>query len=93
MKSTEVDECFQQLQQLFCSRENQLISRFNQQNDESTSNKKNVYIEIWYEQILLTGKQDTRNAEIKQKELIHMQELPLTTPTTMYMCVLQHLCA
>ena len=27
--------------------------------------KKNVYIEIWYQQILLTGKQDIRNAEIK----------------------------
>ena len=28
----------QQLQQLFCSRENQLTSRFNQQNEKSTSN-------------------------------------------------------
>ena len=27
---------------------------------------KNVYIEIWYEQILLTAKQDTRNAKIKE---------------------------
>ena len=38
-------------------------------------------------------KQDTRNAEIKQNELLHMQELLLTTPTKMYMCVLQHRCA
>ena len=28
----------QQLQQLFCSRENQLTSRLNQQNEKSTSN-------------------------------------------------------
>ena len=34
-----------------------------------------------------------RNAEIKQNELLYMQELPLTTPTKMYMCVLQHRCA
>ena len=28
-----------------------------------------------------------RNAEIKQNKPLHMQELPLTTPTKMYMCV------
>ena len=55
--------------------------------------KKNVDAEIWYGQILLTGKQDMRNAEIKQNKLIYMQELPLTTPTKMYLCVLQHRCA
>ena len=55
--------------------------------------KKNVYIEIWYGQILLTGKQDTRNTEIKQNKLLYMQVLPLTTWTKMYMCVLQHKCA
>ena len=44
-------------------------------------NEKNVYIEIWYGQILLTRKHNIRNAEIKQNELLHMQELPLTTPT------------
>ena len=37
-----------------------------------------------------TGKHNTRNTEIKQNELLHMQELPLTTPTKMYMHVLQH---
>ena len=35
----------------------------------------------------------TTNAENKQNELLYMQELPLTTPTKMYMCVLQHKCA
>ena len=54
---------------------------------------KNVHFEIWYGKILLTGKQDTRNAKIKQNELLYMQELPLTTPTKMYMCVLHHRCA
>ena len=57
------------------------------------NNEKNVYFEIWYGQILLTGKQDAQNAKIKQNELLHMQELPLTIPTKMYMCVLQHRCA
>ena len=55
--------------------------------------KKYVDIEIGYRQILLTGKQDMRNAEIKQNELLYMQELSLTTPTKLYMCVLQHRCA
>ena len=54
---------------------------------------KKVDIEICYGQILLTGKQDTTNAEYKQNEMLYMQELPLTTPTKMYMCVLQHRCA
>ena len=40
-----------------------------------------------------TGKHNTRNAEIKQNKPLHMQDLPLTTPTKMYMCVLQHRCA
>ena len=57
------------------------------------NNEKNVDIEIWYGQILLTGKQDTTNAEKKQNELLYMQKLPLTSPTKMYMCVLQHRCA
>ena len=34
-----------------------------------------------------------RNAEIKQNELLHMQEVLITTPTKMCMCVLQHRCA
>ena len=38
-------------------------------------------------------KHNTRNAEIKWNEPLHMQELPLTTPTKMYMCVLQYRCA
>ena len=45
------------------------------------------------EDILLTGKHNMRNAEIKQNELLHMQELPVTMPTKMYMCVLQHRCS
>ena len=57
------------------------------------NNEKNGDIEIWYGQIPLTGKQDTTNAENKQNKLLYMQELPLTTPTKMYMCVLQHRCA
>ena len=57
------------------------------------NNEKNVDIEIWYGQILLTGKQDRTNAANKQNELLYMQDLPLTTPTKMYMCVLQHRCA
>ena len=57
------------------------------------NNEKNVDIEILYGQILLTGKQDTRIAENKQNKLLYMQELPLTAPTKMYMCVLQHRCA
>ena len=51
---------------------------------------KNVYIEICYEQILLTAKRDTRNAKITENQLLHMQELTLTTPTKIIMCVLQH---
>ena len=35
----------------------------------------------------------TQNAENKQNKLLYMQELPLTTPTKMYMCLLQHRCA
>ena len=57
------------------------------------NNEKNVDIEIWYGQILLTGKQDTTNTENKQNKLLYMQELSLTTLTKMYMCVLQHRCA
>ena len=56
------------------------------------NNEKNVYIEIWYGQILLTGQQDTRNAENKQNKLLYMQELPLTTPTKMYVCVATQMC-
>ena len=48
---------------------------------------KNVYIEISYEQIFLTAKQDTRNGKITENQLFHMQELPLTTPAKNYMCV------
>ena len=51
------------------------------------NNEKNVDIEIWYGQILLTGNQDTKNAENKQNELLHMQELPLITPTKSTVCV------
>ena len=54
-------------------------------------NEKDVDIENG--QILLTGKHNTRNADIKQNNPLHMQDLPLTTPTKMYMCVLQHSCA
>ena len=50
---------------------------------DKTMNK----IEIWYGQILLTGIQDTTNALNNQNELLYMQELPLTTPTKMYMGV------
>ena len=45
------------------------------------NSEKYVYIELWYGQILLTGKHNTRNAEIKQNELLQMQELPPTTQT------------
>ena len=50
--------------------------------------KKNVYIEIWYEQILLTEKQHTRNGKITENQLLHMQKLPCRTVTKNYMCVL-----
>ena len=43
-----------QLQQLFCSRENQLASGFIQQNEKSTSNKKNYtcrrFFKVYYMQ-------------------------------------------
>ena len=45
------------------------------------NNEKDVDIEIWYGQILLTWKHNTRNAEIKQNNPLHMQDLPHTTPT------------
>ena len=38
----------------------------------------------------LLENKDTTNAENKQNKLLYMQELPLTTPTKMYLCVLQH---
>ena len=53
---------------------------------------KNVYIEIWYEQMLLTAKPDTRNAKITENQLLHIQELPLTPPTKIYMCVATQMC-
>ena len=56
------------------------------------NNEKNVDTEIWYGDILLTGKQDKRNAEITQNELLYMQELSLTSPTKMYMCVATQMC-
>ena len=34
-----------------------------------------------------------RNGEIKQNNPLHMQDLPHTTLTKMYMCVLQQSCA
>ena len=57
------------------------------------NNEKDVDIEIWHGQILLTGKHNMRNADIKQNKPLHMQDLPHTTLTKMYMCVLQHRCA
>ena len=47
---------------------------------------KNVYIEIWYEQILPTGTQHTRNGKITENQLLHMQKLPSRT-TTKIICV------
>ena len=41
----------------------------------------------------LERKHNMRNAEIKQNKPLYMQDLPLATPTKMYMCVLQHRCA
>ena len=55
--------------------------------------KKMLTLKFDMDKYSLLGKQDTTNAENKQNELLYMQELPLTTPTKMYMCVLQHRCA
>ena len=53
-----------QLQQLFCSRENQLASRFNQQNEKSTSN----YIrKEWDRDTAIV--QRVRNASVKGLQL------------------------
>ena len=38
-------------------------------------------------------KQNTRNAEIKENNPLHMQNMPCTISTKMYMCVLQQRCA
>ena len=38
--------------------------------------EKNVFIEILYEQILLTGTQHARNGKITENQLLHMQKLP-----------------
>ena len=54
--------------------------------------KKMFTLKFEIDKILLPGKQDTRNAEIKQNELLHMQDLPLTTPTKMYICVATQMC-
>ena len=40
MKSTTVDESLTTMEQMFCSRENQLTTRLIQQNEKSTQNKK-----------------------------------------------------
>ena len=45
--------------------------------------EKNLYIEIWYEQVPLTGKQHTRNGKITENQLLHMQKLPCRTATKM----------
>ena len=37
-------------------------------------------------------KADARNAKITEKKFLHMQELPLTTPTKIYMCVSTQIC-
>ena len=50
--------------------------------------EKNVYIEIGYEQILLTGTQHTRNGKPTQNQLLYMQKLPWRTATKNYMCLL-----
>ena len=49
---------------------------------------KKVYIEIWYQCILLTRKQHTRNGKITENKLLHMQNLPYKTATKNSMCVL-----
>ena len=54
--------------------------------------EKNVYIEIGYEQILLTGTQHTRNGKITENQLLHMQKLPSRTATKNYMCVVTDRC-
>ena len=54
--------------------------------------EKKLYIEIWYEQTLLTAKWYTRNAKITEDQLLHMQELPLTTPMKNCMCVAKDIC-
>ena len=53
-----------------------------------TKTVKKVYIEIWYQHILLTRKQHTRNDKITESKLLHMQKLPCRTATKNYMCVL-----
>ena len=55
--------------------------------------KKMLTSKFYMDKYALTGKHNTNNAEIKQNKTLHMQELPLTTPTKMYMCMLQHGCA
>ena len=50
-------------------------------------------IASWIRSISHNKNVSTRNADIKQNKPLHMQDLPLTTPTKMYMCVLQHRCA
>ena len=44
---------------------------------------KNLYLEIWYQQIHLTGTEHTRNGKITENQLLHMQKLPSRTTTKM----------
>ena len=49
---------------------------------------KKVYIEIWYQHILLTRKKHKRNGKITGNKLLPMQKLPCWTATNNHMCVL-----
>ena len=54
--------------------------------------EKNFYIEIWYENMLLTRKQHTRNGKITENKLLHMQKLPCRAAIKTYMCVVTDIC-
>ena len=51
--------------------------------------KKMLTLKFYMDKYSSLETHNTRNADIKQNKPLHMQDLPLTTPTKMYMCVLQ----